>query len=443
LFSELAILPRTEAERLARQQQRRALRWRLLRLAVALALVGGTTVWASGVFFDLGPNPPSATTRVSASLAPHTWAQVRRTPHSSGFTPDAAPFPHQVTWAYRTSKPLLASPAVAEEHVYLTTGDGRTIALDQYTGHLVWEYRSGWLSSSTPAVTGDAVIFATRPGSVVSLHRQSGALRWETHLKSPIVASPIVVHGTVYIGAADKKLYALDAATGRQRWAFATQDWIVSAVAYAGDRVIVASQDSRLHVVGAETGRRRLLYETGMGRHIGVGPAIAGERAYFGTVGARVWAIDWQATTYPWEPALLFWQTNLYLWGMRSTPPIQKGGVWSRQVGGDVRHTPAIAHNLVYVTAAPGKVVALDAATGAERWRTDLRMVITAAPTVAGTTVLIGTQDGMVFGLDAHTGAVLWDFTTAGKITGSPIVAGDTMYVASHDGTLYAVTRAQ
>jgi outer membrane protein assembly factor BamB len=443
LFSELAILPRPEAERLARQRRRRALRRRLLLLTVALALLGGATVWALGVFFDLGPSPPHATTRISASIAPHTWAQVRSTPHSSGFTPDAAPFPHQVAWTYRTSQPLLASPAVVEEHVYLTTGDGRTIALDRHTGHLVWEYRSGWLSSSTPAIADDAVLFTTRPGSVVALHRQSGALRWETHLKSPIVASPIVVQGTVYIGAADKQLYALDAATGQQRWAFATQDWIVSAVAVAGDRVIVASQDSRLHVVGAETGRRRLLYETGMGRHIGVGPAIAGERAYFGTVGSRVWAIDWQATTYPWEPALLFWQTNLYLWGMRSTPPVQKGSVWSRHVGGDVRHTPAIAHNLVYVTAAPGKVVALDAATGAERWRTDLRMVITAAPTVAGTAVLIGTQDGVVFGLDAHTGAVLWDFTTAGQITGSPIVAGDTMYVASHDGTLYAVTRAQ
>ena len=443
LFSELAILPRAEAEQLARQRRRRALRRRLMRLTVALALVGGATAWALGVFFDLGPSPPRATTGVSASLAPHTWAQSRRTPHSSGFTPDAAPFPHQVTWTYRTSQPLLASPAVVEEHVYLTTGDGRTIALDRHTGHLVWEYRSGWLSSSTPAVTDDTVIFAVRPGRVIALHRQSGALRWETPINSPIVASPIVVQGTVYIGAADKQLYALDAATGQQRWAFATQDWIVSAVAVAGDRVIVASQDSRLHVVGAETGRRRLLYETGMGRHIGVGPAIAGERAYFGTVGSRVWAIDWQTTTYPWEPALLFWQTNLYLWGMRSTPPIQKGSVWSRHVGGDVRHTPAIAHNLVYVTAAPGKVVALDAATGAERWRADLRMVITAAPTVAGTAVLIGTQDGVVFGLDAHTGAVLWDFKTAGNITGSPIVAGDTLYVASHDGTLYAVTRAQ
>jgi outer membrane protein assembly factor BamB len=415
-----------------------------VRLSVVLALVGGATIWALGVFFDLGPSPPRATTSLSSSIEPHTWAQIRRTPQSSGFTPDAAPFPHSVTWTYRNARPLLASPAVVEDRVYLTTGDdGRTVALDRHTGQLVWEYRSGWPSSSTPAVAGDVVIFATRPGSVVALHRQTGARRWEVPIKSPILASPIVVHGTVYIGAADKKLYALDAATGRQRWAFATQDWIVSAVAYASERVMVASQDSRLHVVGAETGRQRLIYDTGLGRHIGVGPAIEGDRAYFGSVGARVWAIEWHATTYPLERAFLFWQTNLYLWGILSKPPVQKGSVWSRRVGGDVRHTPAIAHNTVYVTAAPGKVVALDAATGAERWRTDVGIAITAAPTVAGTTVLIGTQDGVVFGLDAHTGAVRWDFKTAGRITGSPIVAGDTMYVASHDGTLYAVTRAQ
>ena len=70
LFSELAILPRPEAEQLVRQQRRRAARRRLLRLTVALALLGGATVWALGVFFDLGPSPPRATTRVSASSAP-------------------------------------------------------------------------------------------------------------------------------------------------------------------------------------------------------------------------------------------------------------------------------------------------------------------------------------------------------------------------------------
>jgi outer membrane protein assembly factor BamB len=443
LFSELALMSRPAAERLARQRRRRGVRRRLVRLTVTLVLCGGVTVWALGVFFDLGPSPPRATTSVSASIEPHTWAQSRRTPQSSGFTPAAAPFPHQVIWTYRTARPLHASPAVVEPHVYLTTGDGRTLALDRHTGQPVWEYHSGWLSSSTPAVAGETVIFAVRPGRVVALHRQTGVRRWETPLQSPILASPIVVHGTVYIGAADKKLYALDAETGRQRWAFATTDWIVAAVAYADERVIVASQGSRLHVVGADTGRKRLVYETGLGRHIATGPVIQGDRAYFGSVGGRVWAIDWQATTYPLERALLFWHTNLYLWGMLARPPVQKGSVWSRRVGGDVSHTPAIAHNTVYVATSQGHVVALDAATGTERWRTDLHVAITAAPTVAGTTVLLGTSDGVVFGLDAYTGEVLWDFKTAGKITGSPIVGGDTMYVVSHDGTLYAVARTE
>lgn len=443
MFFELAIVPRAEAEQLARQRRRRRLQRRLVYFTVALALVGGATVWALGAFFDLGFDPPSATTDIGASVGPDTWAQIRRTPDSSGSTPEAAPFPHHLRWTYRTSKPLLAAPAVIEHHVYLTTGDGRAVALDRQTGQPVWEFHTGWLSSSTPAVAGDAVIVAIRPGRILSLDRHTGALRWETPLESPVLASPVVVNGTIYIGAADKKLYALDAATGRQRWAFATQDWIVSAVAYADDRVIVASQDSRLHVVGAETGRRRLVYETGIGRHIGAGPAVQGDRVYFCSVGGRVWAIDWQATTYPLERALLFWRTHLYLWGMLAEAPVQKGSVWVRRVGGDVRHTPAIAHDTVYVTTLQGKVVALDATTGNERWRTDLGVEISASPTVAGEAILIGTKSGAVFGLEAQTGAVLWDFKTAGTITASPIVAGDTMYVASHDGVLYAVSRAE
>jgi eukaryotic-like serine/threonine-protein kinase len=443
VFSEIVLMPRPAAEQLARQRHGKAVRRRLIRLSVALALVGGALVWVLETFFDLGPRPPHATTNLSASSAPHTWAQHRRTPQNGGFTPDAAPFPHQVVWTYRTTQPLLASPAVVAPHVYLTTGDGRTIALDQHAGQPVWEYRSGWLSSSTPAVANDTVIFAIRPGRLMALHRHTGAPHWEIDLRHPISASPVVVQGTVFIGAADKKLYAIDAATGRQRWAFATQDWIVSAVAYADERVIVASQDSRLHVVSAATGRQRLVYDTGLGRHIGAGPAIAGERAYFGSVRGRVWAIDWQATTYPLERALLFWQNNLYLWGVLSHPPVQKGSVWSRLVKGDVRHTPAIAHNTVYVATSQKRVVALDAATGREQWQTTLAVEITAAPTVAGSTVLIGTSDGVVFGLEAQTGEVLWDFKTAGKITGSPVVAGNTMYVVSHDGTLYAVGRVE
>lgn len=442
-FLDLAIVPRAEADEIARQRRRRVLRRRLVRYAVALAFVGGALAWALGAYLDIGVDPPSATTSVSSSVAPDSWAQARRTPENTGFIPDPPPSPHRTRWTYQTSGPLLASPAVAEGSVYLTTGDGRTLALDRQTGHAVWEYSSGGPSSSTPAVAGDLVIFAIRPGRVTALNRVTGRRVWEADLKHPTLASPIVMHGTVYIGNAEQKLYALDAATGRQRWVFTAKDWVIDAVAYANERVIVPLRHSRIHVISARTGRERLVYDTGLGRHLGAGVAIQGNRAYFGTVRGRVWAIDWQATTYPLERALLFWKANLYLWGMLSRPPVQKATVWSRRVVGDVVHTPAIAHDMVFVTTSQGTVMALDPGTGSTRWSVDLKMPITAAPTVAGTTVLIGTKAGVVFGLDVHGGAELWTFKAASEISGSPIAVGDTMYVVSSDGTLHAVTGAK
>ena len=350
-----------------------------------MSLVIGLAVWGVVAFLDLGPNPPGATTSLSASTNPQAWAQGRRTPENTGFTPEQAPIPQTVKWTYATSMPLVSSPAVVDDRVYLTTEDGRTIALHRQTGQPIWEYRSDFPSSSTPAVAGDLVFFGLRPGLIVALDRETGTLQWEKDIRSPILASPIVVNGSLYLGTADSKLFVLDATTGQELWTFKVSDWIISSVAYAGDTVVVASKDNVVHIVGAKSGRNRLGYNTGRGRRIGAGgPAIQGDLAYFGTRGGKVWAIDRRATNYPLERTVLFWKTNLFVWGILSSPPVQKGSVWSKQVGGDVTQVPAIAHDTVYITNTQGKVIALDAATGENRWATELGMEITAAPTVAG-----------------------------------------------------------
>ncbi len=442
-YSGLVTLPRGDAERIARRHRRRAIRKRVVRLAVVLAVVVAIGLWAAQVFWDRGFRPPKATTQASASMAPQSWAQVRRTPQNTGYTPEAAPYPHRVQWTFQTPEPLSATPAVADQHVYLTTEDGRTVALERQTGQLLWDYDNRGPSGSSPAVVDDVLIVATRPGVIAALGREDGATRWKTALGHAVLASPIIMKGTIFIGAADQRLYALDVATGKQRWAFATESWVVSAVAYAGERVITTSQDNRIHIVGSETGRMRLIYETGPGRHVGTSAVVQGHLAYFGSFRGRVWAVDWRGTTYPLERWMLFWQTNFFFWGWRSTPPIQKGTVWSSRIDGDVTQTLALAHDIVYAGTNKGQVGAFDARTGAERWKTDLGVRITSAPTVAANTVLIGTQAGMVTALDAENGARLWEFQTQGRITASPVVAGGVMYVASHDGTLYAVEQAK
>ncbi|WP_179130854.1 outer membrane protein assembly factor BamB family protein [Candidatus Entotheonella palauensis] len=442
-FTGFVICSRQEAEALSRERQRsrgrRGLRYGLL----GLVLLAGVTAWVVYAIFDLGVDPPLATTRVSASVQPHTWAQVRRTPQNTGFTPDTAPSPQHIAWMYHTHKRLFASPAVVENHVYLTTEDGRTVALDRQSGQPVWTYPNGGPSSSTPAVAGNHVIVAMRTGRVVALERYTGEQRWQADFEKSILASPIVVDGTVYIGVGDWHLYALDAATGQQLWALATNDWVVAAVSYVDHRLIVSSQKSRVQVVDTHSGRERFLYDTGLGRHIVASAAIQGDRAYFGSRYGRVWAIDWRTNSYPLERALLLWKTNLFAWGLLSKPPVHKGTVWSKPVQGDVMHTAAIAHGMVYVTTSQGAVVAFDAETGAQRWVTKLDHDLTSAPTVAGDAVLIGTRDGTVMGLNAHTGAIQWHFKTEGEISASPIVAGETMYVASHDGRLYAVSSSE
>jgi outer membrane protein assembly factor BamB len=209
---------------------------------------------------------------------------------------------------------------VADAHVYLITEDGRTVALDRRTGKEIWDYDNGGPSGSSPAVVGDDLIVATRPGVIAALRRQDGSRRWATSLGHAVLASPIVENGAAFIGAADRKLYALDVATGERLWDFATESWVVSAVAYAGERVITTSQDNRIHIVGSETGRMRLIYETGLGRHVGTSAVVRDHLAYFGSFRGRVWAVDWRGTTYPLERWMLFWKTNFFFWGWRASP---------------------------------------------------------------------------------------------------------------------------
>jgi outer membrane protein assembly factor BamB len=416
--------------------------WRNRYLLVFTAVILGFLVWRAVVMFDVGPllfSPDAPTTDLKAVSGPATWAHSRYDFGNTAASPDDAPVPGRVAWTFETSEPLTTSPAVVGDSVYLATDDGRTVCLDAATGVLVWEYESGFPSSATPVVTGDAVITVNRPGRVVALDRATGEIVWENHIKSPVTSSPVLADGSLYLGSADAKLYALDAANGEQRWSYATGAWITASPAYADGTVTAASQNSRISVVTARTGRRQLLYDAGGGRTIAGNPVVQGDSVYFASIDGQVWAIDRTARSWPLERTILFWKANLYIWGVISAP-VQKGTVWSRNIGGKVLLPVAATPDSVYSVTTKGKVVALDSMTGSERWRTEVGDDVTAPPVVAGRTLLAGTEDGLIVGLDRSTGEILWDFETGGEVTASLVVAGDAMYVASSDGVLYAIT---
>ncbi len=428
-----------ELERLVRVRRRRFLRRRVIVRAAPVALVLALGVWTLSSFVHLGPNPPEATTYLSAGLGPETWGQARRTPENTAFTPAQAPVPQSVKWIYDAAGTFSASPAVSGNRVYITSDEGHTVALDQETGRPVWEHRGGLPSTSTPAVANGLVIVTFRPGLAVALDSATGEPQWESDLEAGVFSSPIVADGSAYFGAADSNLHALDAATGKERWVFSTEDWIVSPMAYADGTVIVAPQDNMVYIVDASTGRKRIGFDTGYQR-FGGGPTIQGDTVYFSSDRGLVWAVDRLAKSYPMQRLLFRVKINLYVWQMISEPPIQPGALWSMRVGGEIRDLLAVAHNTVYGATKDGKVFALEASSGSIKWTTEVGATISAAPTVAGDTVLVGTKSGVVIGLDAATGEILWDFETGHEIADSTVVVRDTMYVVSANGRLYAVT---
>ena len=101
--------------------------------------------------------------------------------------------------------------------------------------------------------------------------------------------------------------------------------------------------------------------------------------------------------------------------------------------------TPLVVDGTMYVTLAWSKVVALDAATGAEKWRYDPKVpgrfgvsaccdVVNRGAAYDDGRIFVGTIDGRLIALDARTGALLWSQLTVDQskpytITGAPRVA--------------------
>jgi outer membrane protein assembly factor BamB len=108
---------------------------------------------------------------------------------------------------------------------------------------------------------------------------------------------------------------------------------------------------------------------------------------------------------------------------------------------------PAVEHGVVYVVSGHkqafgsthGSIFALDATTGAGRWRVRASTNAYSAPAVADGVIYVGSTEGSVSALDGITWAVRWRFATDASVGSLPAVANGAVYVAVYDGSVYAL----
>ena len=96
---------------------------------------------------------------------------------------------------------------------------------------------------------------------------------------------------------------------------------------------------------------------------------------------------------------------------------------------GGIISSPAVANGVAYVGSNSGKVHALNASTGALRWKYPTGDLVYSSPAVANGVVYLGLLN--VYALNIGTGALLWKYQTGGS---SPAVANGVVYVGWEDG---------
>jgi outer membrane protein assembly factor BamB len=118
--------------------------------------------------------------------------------------------------------------------------------------------------------------------------------------------------------------------------------------------------------------------------------------------------------------------------------------VWRVAAGDIMTATPAVYRDTVIFAAYDGRVQAVSASDGRQRWSYDARLAVPGDLVVAGDRLLVGSRSYDLIALDAGSGTELWKtYYWFSWIESPPVVCDGVAYTGSSDATkIYAVNVA-
>lgn len=163
-------------------------------------------------------------------------------------------------------------------------------------------------------------------------------------------------------------------------------------------------------------------------------PAIEGDRLYVSNDEGRVLALDANSGDTLWDSEVV-----------KTGKQGSRVFFWRRKaIDGGLTGGPGVGNGLVVAGGRNGEIVALDAETGAERWRARATSEVITAPLVTPDRIVVRSNDGRVFGLDPADGTRKWVFdrgvpALSVRGNGAPVSDGQLVYLGYDDGTVVAL----
>jgi outer membrane protein assembly factor BamB len=346
-------------------------------------------------------------------------------------------------WKFDTRGPVASSPALHNGLVYVSSVDGNIYAIDATTGTAKWTFATKGerrftapgihgaiprtermpdpfdVFLSSPVIANNVVYIGSGDQNVYALDAATGAVKWTFTTGDVVHATPAVANGVVYVGSWDRNVYALDAASGKERWRYTTgndtviynQIGIASSAAVANGIVFVGGRDGKFHAIDAATGKQKWIHDNHGGWTI-ASPAVKDGVVFFPTSdGTRFKAIDGATGAVKFD-----FRTSAVSFS-----------------------SPSIAGDVVYYGTSDGflNAVSIRDGTPVGRFQTDgsrenlARFADDSGRMSAARMYPDFTLDGMMVGMRT--------MMTLGSVLSSPAIADGVVYFGSTDGNVYAV----
>ena len=326
------------------------------------------------------------------------------------------PYPHvRVRWRFDAGWTIASSAAVSGETVVFGDASGAVRALRIADGSIAWEFRTDEPVYSTPAVGNGRIVFGGTDGSIYALDSRTGTLVWKILTGGPVVACPRIDGGVVYIGSSDHVFRAVELATGRLVWSYdGVEGFVETKPLVSDDRVVFGAWDGCLYALDRKTGK--LVWKW---RGDKPSPYYSPAACWPVAANGRVFIV----TPNPWITAIDL-ATGRDIWGTDN---------WT------VRESIGLSEDRqrVYVRTTEDIIAAIStSADGAEAlWETNAGFGYDIDPAQLVEKdgfVFCGTKNGLLLALDAVTGAVKWKhrvgvalLNTATALSGTEVVVTD------------------
>jgi outer membrane protein assembly factor BamB len=342
--------------------------------------------------------------------------------------------------------------AVADGTVFVADEDAAA-AIDLDTGALVWRVVTG-LVVQGPVVVDDVVFVRGADLGLLALDRRTGVELWRNEsvaLADALTTDPVGSSGSVLVQAGSERggIGSLDAASGKEKWWFepATTAPAIVHVASEGS-VFLHLLDEAFVVLDATNGQERWRTEKPGGVVIGSDTVFivlnGALRALDAITGRERWSVPVPTGMQPVAEGegTLFVVSGDSGSGPVVTLALDAGDGRQRwRIEREALAIGPIVDGSVYAVKANDEVLALDAVTGAERWRqpvSDANRVETVVDGVVYVTVLAIFDWSGVVALDGASGREHWRFRT-GQFPHVPAVVDRHVVALDEAGTLWVL----